>query len=101
MNESEKKSKKAENELSENELNNVSGGTEITDSECIKINHNNFDTSIKFNNIDFNTNIKFNNFDFNTSIKLNTPDTSIKHDNNLNKNILQNNNFDIKILKNN
>lgn len=76
-------------EASDKELKNVSGGTEITDSECIKINHNNFDTSIKFNNIDLNTNIN-----------LNTPDTSIKH-NNLNKNILQNNNLDIKILKNN
>ena len=85
-------------EASDKELKNVSGGTEITDSECIKINHNNFDTSIKFNNIDFNTNI--NNSDFNTSINLNNPDMSIKH-NNLNKNILQNNNLDIKILKNN
>ena len=76
-------------EASDKELKNVSGGTEITDSEFIKINHNNFDTSIKFNNIDFNTNINLNN-----------PDMSIKH-NNLNKNILQNNNLDIKILKNN
>ena len=54
-------------ETSDKELENVSGGTEITDSGSIKINNNNFDTSIKLNN--FDTNIIFNNSD--TGIKLN------------------------------
>lgn len=84
-----KKLIKKEGEASDKELENVSGGTEITGSESIKINNNNFDTSIKFNNVD--TSIKINNNNF---------DMSIKHSNNFN-NILLNNNSDIKILKNN
>ena len=63
--------------LSEDTLDKVSGGTEIADNESLKINHNNFDTSIKFNNVD--TKLNFNNVD--TSIKIN-------------------NKSDIKILKN-
>ena len=63
--------------LSEEALDKVSGGTEIADNERLKINHNNFDTSIKFNNVD--TKLNFNNVD--TSIKIN-------------------NKSDIKILKN-
>ncbi len=63
--------------LSEEALDKVSGGTEIADNESLKINHNNFDTSIKFNNVD--TKLNFNNVD--TSIKIN-------------------NKSDIKILKN-
>lgn len=77
-------------ETSDKELENVSGGTEIMGDESIKINNNNFDTSIKFNNVD--TSIKINN---------NYVDMSIKHSNDFNKNILLNNNSDIKILKNN
>lgn len=84
-----KKLIKKEGEASDKELENVSGGTEITGNESIKINNNNFDTSIKFNNVD--TSIKINNNNF---------DMSIKHSNNFN-NILLNNNSDIKILKNN
>lgn len=84
-----KKLIKKEGEASDKELENVSGGTEITGSESIKINNNNFDTSIKFNNVD--TSIKINNNNF---------DMSIKHSNDFN-NILLNNNSDIKILKNN
>ena len=84
-----KKLIKKEGEASDKELENVSGGTEITGNESIKINNNNFDTSIKFNNVD--TSIKINNNNF---------DMSIKHSNTFN-NILQNNNSDIKILKNN
>lgn len=84
-----KKLIKKEGEASDKELENVSGGTEITGNESIKINNNNFDTSIKFNNVD--TSIKINN---------NNVDMSIKHSNNFN-NILLNNNSDIKILKNN
>lgn len=84
-----KKLIKKEGEASDKELENVSGGTEITGSESIKINNNNFDTSIKFNNVD--TSIKINN---------NNVDMGIKHSNNFN-NILLNNNSDIKILKNN
>ena len=33
--------------IADDELENVSGGTEITGNESIKINNNNFDTSIK------------------------------------------------------
>lgn len=77
-------------ETSDKELENVSGGTEIMDDESIKINNNNFDTSLKFNNVD--TSIKINN---------NNVDMSIKHSNDFNRNILLNNNSDIKILKNN
>ncbi len=84
-----KKLIKKEGEASDKELENVSGGTEITGNESIKINNNNVDTSIKFNNVD--TSIKINNNNF---------DMSIKHSNNFN-NILLNNNSDIKILKNN
>lgn len=84
-----KKLIKKEGEASDKELENVSGGTEITGNESIKINNNNFDTSIKFNNVD--TSIKINN---------NNVDMGIKHSNNFN-NILLNNNSDIKILKNN
>ena len=47
-----KKLIKKEGEASDKELENVSGGTEITGNESIKINNNNFDTSIKFNNVD-------------------------------------------------
>lgn len=75
-----KKLIKKEGEASDKELENVSGGTEITGNESIKINNNNFDTSIKINN--------------------NNVDMGIKHSNNFN-NILLNNNSDIKILKNN
>lgn len=77
--------------LSEDALDKVSGGTEIVDNESIKINHNNFDTSIKFNNFDIS--IKTNNNsdpDFDTKINFNNFDTSIKI----------NNKSDIKILKN-
>ena len=84
-----KKLIKKEGEASDKELENVSGGTEITGNEIIKINNNNFDTSIKFNNVD--TSIKINN---------NNVDMGIKHSNNFN-NILPSNNSDIKILKNN
>lgn len=84
-----KKLIKKEGEASDKELENVSGGTEITGNESIKINNNNFDTSIKFNNVD--TSIKINN---------NNVDMGIKHSNNFN-NILPSNNSDIKILKNN
>ena len=76
-------------EASDKELENVLGGTEIVDNKSIKIN-NNFDTGIKLNNFNFDTNINFNNVD-----------TSIKYSNDFNKNILLNNNSDIKILKNN
>ena len=75
-----KKLIKKEGEVSDKELEKVSGGTEITGDESIKINNNNFDTSIKINN--------------------NYVDTSIKHSNDFNT-ILPNNNSDIKILKNN
>ena len=85
-----KKLIKKEGEASDKELENVSGGTEITGNESIKINNNNFDTSIKFNNVD--TSIKINN---------NNVDMSIKHSNDMNKNILLNNDSDMKILKNN
>ena len=78
-----------EGEASDKELEKVTGGTEITGSESIKINNNNFDTSINFNN--FDASIKINN---------NNVDMSIKHSNDFN-NILPNNNSDIKILKNN
>lgn len=84
-----KKLIKKEGEASDKELENVSGGTEITGNESIKINNNNFDTSIKFNNVD--TSIKINNNNF---------DMSIKHSNTFN-NILLNNDSDMKILKNN
>ena len=63
----------------------------------IKINNNNFDTSIKLNNFDMN--INFNNFDTSIKINNNNVDMSIKHSNDFN-NILPNNNSDIKILKN-
>lgn len=86
-----KKLIKKEGEASDKELENVSGGTEITGNESIKINNNNFDTSIKINNNNFDTSIKINN---------NNVDMGIKHSNNFN-NILLNNNSDIKILKNN
>ena len=104
-----KKLIKKEGEASDKELENVSGGTEITGSESIKINNNNFDTSIKFNNVDtsikinnnnFDTSINFNNFDVSIKINNNNVDMGIKHSNNFN-NILLNNNSDIKILKNN
>ena len=68
-----KKLIKKEGEASDKELENVSGGTEITGNESIKINNNNFDTSIKFNNVD--TSIKINN---------NNVDMGIKHSNNFN-----------------
>ena len=79
-----KKLIKKEGEASDKELENVSGGTEITGNESIKINNNNFDTSIKFNNVD--TSIKINNNNFDTSIKINNNnvDMGIKHSNNLN-----------------
>ena len=73
-------------ETSDKELENVSGGAEITDSGSIKINNNNFDTSIKLNN--FDTSIKLNNFD--TNIIFNNSDTGIK----------LNNNSDMKTIKN-
>lgn len=87
-----------EGEASGKELEKVTGGTEITGIESIKINNNNFDTSIKLNNFDMNINL--NNFDTSIKINNNNVDMSIKHSNNLN-NILPNNNSDIKILKNN
>lgn len=87
-----------EGEASGKELEKVTGGTEITGSESIKINNNNFDTSIKLNNFDMNINLNI----FDTSIKINNNnvDMGIKHSNDFN-NILLNNNSDIKILKNN
>lgn len=55
-----KKLIKKEGEASDKELENVSGGTEITGNESIKINNNNVDMSIKhsnnFNNILLNNN---------------------------------------------
>lgn len=87
-----------EGEASDKELEKVIGGTEITGSESIKINNNNFDTSIKLNNFDMNINL--NNFDTSIKINNNNVDMSIKHSNDFN-NILPNNNSDIKILKNN
>ena len=87
-----------EGEASDKEFEKVTGGTEITGSESIKINNNNFDTSIKLNNFDMN--INFNNFDTSIKINNNNVDMSIKHSNDFN-NILPNNNSDIKILKNN
>lgn len=85
-------------EASDKELEKVTGGTEITGSESIKINNNNFDTSIKLNNFDMNINL--NNFDTSIKINNNYVDMSIKHSNDFNT-ILPNNNSDIKILKNN
>lgn len=90
MEKNKKLTKANADELSDKKLENVSGGTEITDNESIKINNNNFDTGIKFNN--FDASIKINN---------NNVDMSIKHSNDVNKNILLNNNADMKILKNN
>ena len=81
MEKNKKLTKANADELSDKKLENVSGGTEITDNESIKINNNNFDTSIKINN--------------------NNVDMSIKHSNDMNKNILLNNDSDMKILKNN
>lgn len=77
--------------LSEDELDKVSGGNEIADNGDLKINQNNFDTSIKLNNIEFTTKIQTNKSDFDTTINFNNFDTSIKI----------NNNSDIKALKNN
>lgn len=74
-------------EASDKELENVSGGTEITDNESININNNIFDTSIKFDNFDFGANINFNN----------SNDTDTKQ-NIINKNITSSNNSDIKIF---
>lgn len=88
-------------EASDQELENVLGGTEITDNKSIKINNNNFDTGIKFNNFNFDANINFNNVDTNIKINNNHPDMNIKYSNDLHNNILLNNNSDIKILKNN
>ena len=65
-------------ETSDKELENVSGGTEITDSGSIKINNNNFDTSIKLNN--FDTNIIFNNSDTGIKINNNSDMKTIKND---------------------
>ena len=93
-----KKLIKKEGEVSDKELEKVSGGTEIPGGESIKINNNNFDTSIKLNNFDMNINL--NNFDTSIKINNNYVDTSITHSNDFN-NILPNNNSDIKILKNN
>ena len=77
-------------ELSDKELENVSGGTEIMDNESIKINNNNFDASINIGNVD-------------ASIKINNSnvDMSIKHRNDFEINMPLSNNSDIKILKNN
>ncbi len=82
--------KTKEDEASDKELENVLGGIEIIDNKSIKINNNNFDTSINFDNVD--TSIKINN---------NNVDMSIKHSNDFNKSILPSNNSDIRILKNN
>ena len=90
MEKNKKLTKANANELSDKRLENVSGGTEITGNESIKINNNNFDTSINFNS--FDTSIKINN---------NNVDMSIKHSNDMSKNILLNNNADMKILQNN
>ena len=70
MEKNKKLTKANADELSDKKLENVSGGTEITDNESIKINNNNVDMSIK-------------------------------HSNDMNKNILLNNDSDMKILKNN
>ena len=45
-----KKLIKKEGEASDKELENVSGGTEITGNESIKINNNNVDMGIKHSN---------------------------------------------------
>lgn len=90
MEKNKKLTKANANELSDKRLENVSGGTEITGNESIKINNNNFDTSINFNS--FDASIKINN---------NNVDMSIKHSNDMSKNILLNNNADMKILQNN
>lgn len=77
--------------LNEDALDKVSGGIEIAGNESLKINHDNFDTSIKFNNFDIS--IKTNNNsdpDFDAKINFNNFDTSIK----------TNTKSDIKILKN-
>jgi len=59
--------------LNEDALSKVSGGTETANNESLKINHDNFDTSIKFNNVD--TSIKINNnSDFDTKINFNNFD---------------------------
>ena len=89
MKKNKKLTKANADELSDKKLENVSGGTEITGDESIKINNNNFDTSINFNN--FDTSIKINN---------NNVDMSIKQNNTFDKNILHGDS-DIKILKNN
>ena len=73
---------KKEGEASDKELEKVTGGTEITGNESIKINNNNFDTSIKLNNFDMN--INFNNFDTSIKINNNNVDMGIKHSNNFN-----------------
>ena len=86
-------------EASDQELENVFGGTEIIDNKSIKLNNNNFDTGIKFNNFNFDANINFNNVDTNIKINNNYADTSIKYSNDFHNNILLNNNSDIKILK--
>ena len=98
MEKNKKLTKANADELSDKKLENVSGGTEITSDESIKINNNNFDTSIKLNNFDMNINL--NNFDTSIKINNNNFDMGIKHSNDFN-NILLNNNSDIKILKNN
>lgn len=81
-----KKLIKKEGEASDKELENVSGGTEITDNESININNNIFDTSIKFDNFNFGANINFNNSDTDTKQNI------------INKNITSSNNSDIKIF---
>lgn len=73
-------------EASDKELENVSGGTEITDNESIIINNNIFDTSIKFDNFNFGANINFNNSDTDTKQNI------------INKNITSSNNSDIIIF---
>ena len=82
-------------ETSDKELENVSGGAEITVNGSIKINNNTFDTSIKLNSFDIS--IKLNNFD--TSIKSNNFYTNIIF-NNSDTGIKLNNNSDIKTIKN-
>ena len=85
--------------LTDKELDKVSGGTEIADNEILKINHDNFDTSIKFNNVDFDTKITINNSALDTKINFNNFETNINL-NNFDTSIKINNKSDIKTLKN-
>lgn len=86
MEKNKKLTKANADELSDKKLENVSGGTEITDNESIIINNNIFDTSIKFDNFNFGANINFNNSDTDTKQNI------------INKNITSSNNSDIIIF---